>query len=479
MPGRVTCFLLTFFIGVGAFFVWSEEHSLHSFSQLSSAQSVSQAAEVCKCGTTNYRIVTYNYTSAASSAVQAGYSLDRMRSFILGLLSITQNEDEESPADTPKNNSRKRSSSSAPHKKYVLITRGPARVLEELNPKSPILGMAKRGAHYPLLKAGDSWCTIMYDDREGWIERQYIDIVDATSSSFVLREFLTIAGIIIGIVIIIALIYLLSSRSNKMKAEWFSTTETVKKKIVIVSQVDTQVQRVLTNNITPLEKCFTEIGFETKISNDSNTTMKLIYHYLPDAIAVDWQLGGNTQAVMEQILASKSFTNNMFVLFYNVPDPATVEPSRVIPNVHYLGISFSDRDLFNVITPIIITGEKKHTIRKSIESTALQGDITESNLMDVLQFVEIGRKTGCLLIEVDKKPIGIVYFNDGIIIYAATRLQTGKKAVFDILNFLSGQFYFVLDKKPKSPNCSIPIVGILMEWTKEADETSGNRLRQA
>ncbi len=403
----------------------------------------------------------------------AGYSLSGK---LVGLLQqlVTADENEQGQ---PVSQQMKRTPLPM-HKKYALIKTGPARVLKELNPKSPILGMAKRGSHYPLIKAGNSWCTILYKDQEGWVESMYIDIIDAPSSSrIVIKEFLVIIAIVIGVGLIVFLIYTFSLRSNKIKGEWFTTTAADKKKIVIVSRAETQVQRQLTNNITPLEKCFSEIGFEVKNSQDSDTTMKLIYHYLPDAIAVDWRLGKNTQAVIEQILASKSFTNNMFVLFYNVSNPDTVEPSTLIPNVHYLGISFTDRDLFNIITPIIITGEKSHTIRKSIESSALQGNIQESKLSDVFQFIEIGRKKGCLLIEDDKKPIGIVYFNDGIIIYGATRQNTGKKAVFEILDFQSGQFYFVLDKEPKSSNCSVPIVGILMEWTKETDETSGNRLR--
>lgn len=361
--------------------------------------------------------------------------------------------------------------------KYVLIKTGPTRVLEKLSPDSPILGMANRGANYPLLQAGDSWCTILYEDKEGWIERQYVKIVNASSKSIFFKDFFIVAAAICSIALIIAIIYFINRRTNKIKTEWFSTGN-ITKKVIIISRTETQVQRLLTNNMTSLAKCFTEIGFEVKRAYDSDTAMKLIFHYLPDAIVVDWQIGYNTQHVIEQILASKSSTSNIFVLFYNVSDPLKIQKSRIITNTYYLGISFTDRDLFKIITPLIITGEKTHTIRKSVEATALQGNIDIRSLSEVFQFIEIGKKTGCLLIE-DQKPSGIVYFNNGIIIHAASRHFIGKKAVFELLNLQYGQFHFVLGKEPKSPNCSIQTLGVLMEWTKEADETSRNRLRQA
>ena len=361
--------------------------------------------------------------------------------------------------------------------KYVQIKVGVTRILDTISPNSPVLGLASKGSHFPLIKAGERWCAIAYEDRRGWVALNDINIVDSPSSSkIVVREFFIIFLITISIILLIVIFYFFSGRKNKIKAEWFTTAKK-KMKIVIIAKKETQVQRLLTNNRTSLEKCFSEIGFEVKKSSDSDTAKKLIYHYLPDAIVVDWQIGRNTPIVMEHILTSKSLTNNIFVLYYNLPDPDKVQKSKAIPNSHYLGISFTDRELFKVITPLIITGEKKHTIRKSIEASALQGDIADCNLSEVFQFVEIGAKTGCLLIE-DNEPCGIIYFNNGIIIYVASKHHTAKKAVFNILNLESGQFYFVHGRKPKSANCSIDSRSILFEWAKVTDETSWDRLRQ-
>lgn len=369
-----------------------------------------------------------------------------------------------------------KSSNPPKNKRFVLVKKGPAPVRAELTPESPILGMAHRGRHYQLVNAGHSWCTIIFNDKEGWIERQNVEIVKKKAPTIVLNEFLMFFGIILLVLIAIAGIYYFSNRKSKVDDDWFDTTNKTKK-ILIISTVDTQVQRYFTNTSIPLEKCFAEVGFDVKTATNSSDSMKQVYHYLPDALIVDWQMGANTQAIIEQILGSKSTVNNTFVLFYNVNDPSTVQKSQIILNAHYLGFSFTDRDLFDIITPLLITGDAPQNITKSVEASALQGNIGSGNLSEVLQFIEIGRKTGCLLIEKDK-PCGIIYFNDGIIIYAAAAKQTtGKKAVIELLNLQSGKFNFIVDKKPKSSNCTLPTLGVLMEWTKEADESSGNRLR--
>ncbi|MGD9200043.1 MAG: DUF4388 domain-containing protein [Chitinispirillia bacterium] len=361
--------------------------------------------------------------------------------------------------------------------KSVQIKSSNTNVLKDPDPKSEIIGRANKGKHYPLLKEGDVWCRIRLKNQEGWIERQYVNIVDTPlSPSFLNKKQIINIAVIFVVVILIWLVYHLSNKKNQLKTEWFLTKQ-IQKKVLIVSNKETLVTRHLTNTTTVMEKCFKETGFEVQTAKDTIVASKLIFQYLPDAIVVDWQLGDKTQTELENILSSKSITSNIFVLFYNIPDLSKIKRSKIIRNTHYLAHSFNDRDLFNIITPLIITGEKKQAITKSVETSALQGNVEDSRVSEVFQFVEIGKKTGCLLVE-DRKPSGIVYFKDGIIIYAKTKNNRGQKAVFEILSFDRGQFVFVLDKKPKAPNCSIPTLGILMEWTRINDENIRNRLRK-
>lgn len=353
--------------------------------------------------------------------------------------------------------------------KYAqIISGGSVKVLEKLSPDSPVLGMAPKGSNYPILQTGDSWCKISYKGKDGWIERQYIEIVEKTSSPLV-KDLLFYSAVIISAIFLIMLIRFVIIHLKKIKESWFKTVS-IRKNLLIIAKKEKNVQRYLTNTTTTLQKCFSELGFQITVSNDLNNVSKLLIHFMPDVIVVDWKFENKIHETMENILYSKSTTVNILVIFYNVPDPEFVQKSKAIPNSQYLGLSFSDREIFRLITPIILTGEKSKNIRKSVEASALEGNIDEGNLSEVFQFVEIGHKTGCLIVET-KKPYGMIYFKQGIIVYASTNSSSGKEAVLDILNKKEGRFSFVIDKTPPEENCALPTLGILMEWTQKIDET--------
>ena len=357
---------------------------------------------------------------------------------------------------------------------FVLMIEGPKMIYKEMTPNSKMLGMANRGKYFPLISKGQSWCKIEYNGQVGFIQNRYVEVVAKKSSELLIKDMLKVVIPVLLIIILIIILKFVLGRDS-VKSEWFSTTH-IPKKILLISKDTTTVTRYLTNETTSLESCFTELGFALKKADNSQAATKLIFSFMPDAIAVDWNIGQNSQAIMEQILTSKSTVNNIFVLFYNVPESFDAKKNSKIPNSQFLSISFSDKDLFNIITPLIITGEKSHNITKSVEASALQGPVQSGSLLDVLQFIEIGKKTGCLLVE-EQKPTGIVYFNNGIINYAVSRHNRAEKAIYDILNLDTGRFSFVLDRQPKTPNCSIPILSVLMQWAKENDEASGDRLR--
>ncbi len=165
-------------------------------------------------------------------------------------------------------------------------------------------------------------------------------------------------------------------------------------------------------------------------------------------------------------------------LFYNVPDPTSVPPCKALRNVNFLGLSVGDRDIFKVVTPLLVhkaETESAADIQKGLQRCALEGEIAGGNLLEVLQFIEIGSKTGCLMVETHG-PFGLVYFSEGRIIYAAAKGPEGGpiygvEGVYEILNQPMGKFRFITNKQPKVANLNLPTLSVLMEWTKEKDES--------
>jgi len=230
---------------------------------------------------------------------------------------------------------------------------------------------------------------------------------------------------------------------------------------------------MLTNTTASMEHCFTEIGFSVSTAKDSGTARKHIEHNMPDLILVDWDFETAIFAKLDNLFARMTLASVPCFLFYNVPDLSVTPAGKALRSVSFLGLTVSDRDIFKVVTPLIVqsgdSDKSQKNIQKSVQRCALEGEIAGGNLLEVFQFIEIGSKTGCLMVET-KGPFGLVYFRDGMIIYAAAAKGQGIEAVNAILDLPSGKFRFITNKQPKQATICLPVLGVLMEWAKVKDE---------
>jgi|GEM_PF-710818 hypothetical protein len=350
--------------------------------------------------------------------------------------------------------------------KYFEITESPAKVLVSVSPESPILGIARNSECYPVLYMGTSWCKIQFGNSAGWIDRRYGRIVDAPTSAADIQRIVLYASLGGVAVILLALLIVLIVISLRSKS---ARKVAVKKDLLIIAKSEKQIQYSLTDATTTLSKCFSEIGFQIQTTSSFERATNLLAHYDPDVIVVDWQVDPRALPHMESIFANRRSPGDTLVVFYNVPDAEIMRKPDAFPNAHFLGIAFSDRDIFKLVTPIIISKSGAKAIRKSVETSALGGEIGQGSLIEVMQFIEIGRKTGCLYVVFDR-PFGLIYFVQGRLSYAATQTQQGRDAVFELLNLKKGHFHFVLDKTSQTTNVDLSTLEILMEWTKTVDE---------
>jgi hypothetical protein len=104
------------------------------------------------------------------------------------------------------------------------------------------------------------------------------------------------------------------------------------------------------------------------------------------------------------------------------------------------------------------------------ELGSLEGLLKEVDLVDVIQLIEMGRKTGMLLLESSRGP-GRVYFEQGNPIYAEAGNWEGIDAFYTMLSWKEGRFK--LDQKVLSIKQNIEHSGgqeLLMEGVRLTDE---------
>jgi hypothetical protein len=355
--------------------------------------------------------------------------------------------------------------------KFFEITESSSSILATVSPQAPILGMARSGDCFEIIYTGQAWLKIKYKSGSGWVDRRSGKIVNNPT----LRKnlpgiilFILFAGGIIFLVIFTIIIISLAMKNKTIRKI------TVKKDMLLIAHADKMIQHSLSDSNTSISKCFSEVGFKVTFASDMEHARSMLLHYLPDVIVIDWQLAPDIIRQMESVLTTnKTSIEQILMIFYNITDISTTPKSNKIPHAQFLGVAFSDREIFKLVTPLIIAGGETKSIRKSVESSALGGEIKEGNLLEVMQFIEIGRKTGCLYVVLEK-PFGLIYFEQGRLTSASSPEKQGRDAVFEVLNLKNGHFHFVLDKTTPEKNVTMSTLEILMEWTKIEDEAHRN-----
>lgn len=109
------------------------------------------------------------------------------------------------------------------------------------------------------------------------------------------------------------------------------------------------------------------------------------------------------------------------------------------------------------------------------ENAAFQGDLSEIELVDVLQFLANGRKTGRLLMNAQGH-LGIVFFNMGRIVDAIYQGKRAESAFFAILTIKNASFEFQTSIQPFAEQITSSNTHLILEGLRLLDEA--NRERQ-
>jgi hypothetical protein len=367
--------------------------------------------------------------------------------------------------------------------KVFLITISPSKVLSELSPTSPILGIVSKGDKLQLVGEGESWCKVMYKGSIGWIEKRSGKvIIPGTAISFFEenRDILLLSAVILIAFLVLVIVFIISLMVKKKRLHGNKTVAADAKKVLVIAKELKHVSHTFTSTSVPIGRSFNEIGFHAKSTHDTQNLNTMIDNYIPDIIMIDWNLDKTISNTVERILLAGNNAASTLVVVYNVPDPSSMFPS---PKLHmsFLGISITDKDLTKIVKQLEFVNDRTATDSESVESesttAALEGEIAGSNLSEVMQYIEAGQKTGCLIIDIGN-PVCLIYFGDGRIIYAATADGlVAKDALFAALELKKGNFRFLLNKKPKAANTNMSTLEVLMSWTKEIDEASKPGLR--
>lgn len=130
---------------------------------------------------------------------------------------------------------------------------------------------------------------------------------------------------------------------------------------------------------------------------------------------------------------------------------------------------------FNLKTLLARVERRLKEVREAREEVTKRGEfkgsVSHGNLIDVLQILGMGRKHGILTVR-SKEGEGRIALWDGQIVDAKTNRMRAQDAVYEILSWREGEFYFKPGPIKAEGDMALPIPHLLLEWARIKDETS-------
>jgi len=116
----------------------------------------------------------------------------------------------------------------------------------------------------------------------------------------------------------------------------------------------------------------------------------------------------------------------------------------------------------------------KIALEKMAKSAAsdgvLRGSLSQMNVIDLMQSLEMGRKS-CALTLTNGKEKCEVYFSEGQVTHAVYGTQKGDAAVFKVLQWTAGNFQLNFEGKTTEQSTTLNTQGLLMEGLRLLDES--------
>ncbi len=119
---------------------------------------------------------------------------------------------------------------------------------------------------------------------------------------------------------------------------------------------------------------------------------------------------------------------------------------------------------------ILLEKKEKEQLEKRDPRSKFAGDLSDMGVVDLIQTIEIGRKSGKIKFTRDDGQVGYVYFKNGKVIDAEVGSLTGERAVYRLLVWNGGTFEIEFGPVERPDVIELSSQGLLMEGMRRVDE---------
>jgi CheY-like chemotaxis protein len=191
----------------------------------------------------------------------------------------------------------------------------------------------------------------------------------------------------------------------------------------------------------------------------------------PDLLVTDYRMPGMDGRQLIEKLRSRPATANFSAIILASKTDITERLSQQDPVDDFVEKPFFLRDATRRIKRVIdkIALEK---MTKAVPSDGvLRGSLSQMNVIDLMQSLEMGRKSCQLTLNKDDEKCD-VYFTEGQVVHAEYGSSKGDEAVFKVLRWTGGNFQLDFEGKTTETSTQLNTQGLLMEGLRLLDESN-------
>lgn len=232
---------------------------------------------------------------------------------------------------------------------------------------------------------------------------------------------------------------------------------------VLVVDDNPMVLGMLRTALTPLANVAT--------AGDAADALLKAVDDLPDLIVTDYRMPGMDGRQLVDRLKSRPATSGISVVMLASKSDISDTLSHHDPVDDFVEKPFFLKEATQKIKRVIDKIALEKMAKTAPSDGVIRGNLSQMNVIDLVQSVEMGRKS-CSMVFTNEKEKCEIYFSEGQASHAVYGKDTGDQAVFKVLRWTSGNFEINFEGKTKEQTTTLNTQGLLMEGLRLLDESN-------
>jgi CheY-like chemotaxis protein len=218
-----------------------------------------------------------------------------------------------------------------------------------------------------------------------------------------------------------------------------------------------------------LQQALSTMGEVTAATDGADALLKAIDD-VPDVLISDYRMPGMDGRQLLEKLKSRPATAGIAVILMATKADISERLSMQDVIEDYLEKPFFLKDATHKIKRVVDRIALEKMTKAASTDGILRGSLSQMNVIDLVQSLEMGRKS-CLLAMANGDDKCEIYFNQGQAKHAVYGPITGDEAVFKVLRWTEGSFQVDFNGKSSEETTTLNTQGLLMEGLRQLDES--------